>query len=135
MPDATLSTRTVYGWRDEDASVELKQWATVARGLSSRIQAAKTVDDVAALVHNDLEASVIRRRPAVAELLERLRGLGPLAAAMTGSGAAVFGLFGDEAAAGKARVALAPARAWYVTDLQPAPPPPPPSAHRRPKPG
>ena len=38
---------------------------------------------------------------------------------MTGSGAAVFGLFATEARALKAREAVAPARAWYVTDLQP----------------
>ncbi len=41
---------------------------------------------------------------------------------MTGSGAAVFGLFATEAKAAAAREALAPARAWYVTDLQPAAP-------------
>jgi 4-diphosphocytidyl-2-C-methyl-D-erythritol kinase len=133
VPDGALSTRTVYGWRDEDATVELKEWAPLARVLSSRIKAAKTVADVAALVHNDLEASVVKRRPAVAELLGRMRAAGPLVAAMTGSGTAVFGLFADEAAASAARGRLAPARAWYVTDLQPAPPPPPPSAHRRPK--
>ena len=41
---------------------------------------------------------------------------------MTGSGAAVFGLFADAEAAAGARAALAPTRAWYVTDLQPAEP-------------
>ena len=41
---------------------------------------------------------------------------------MTGSGAAVFGLFATEARALKAREAVAPARAWYVTDLQPEAP-------------
>jgi 4-diphosphocytidyl-2-C-methyl-D-erythritol kinase len=135
VPDGALSTRTVYGWRDDDATVELKEWAPLARGLSNSIQAAKTVDDVVALIHNDLESSVVARRPAVAELLARVRAQGALAAAMTGSGSAVFGVFADEAAASKARAALAPARAWYVTELQPAPPPPPPSAHRRPKTG
>ena len=42
---------------------------------------------------------------------------------MTGSGAAVFGLFATEEAAlaGRGR-RLAPARAWYVTDLQPGAP-------------
>jgi 4-diphosphocytidyl-2-C-methyl-D-erythritol kinase len=131
VPGAALSTRTVYGWRDEDASVQLKEWTPLARDLSARIQRATSLDDVAALVHNDLEAGVVRRRPAVAGLLARVREQGAVAAAMTGSGSAVFGLFRDEAAAVRARAALAPARAWYVTDLQPAPPPAPPSAHRR----
>ena len=133
VPDVALSTRTVYGWRDQDASVELKEWAPVARGLSGRIQTAKTVAEIAALVHNDLEVSVVSRRPEVGALIERFRGLGALAAAMTGSGSAVFGLFAAAAAAGRARARLAPARAWYVTDLQPAPPAAPPSARRRPK--
>ena len=131
VPDLALSTRTVYGWRDEDATVELGAWAPRARELSGRVQSARTPSHVAALVHNDLEASVTARRPEVAALIRRLRDLGARAAAMTGSGAAVFGLFASEAAAGKARAALAPARAWYVTDLQPAPPAPP---RRRPEP-
>ena len=122
MPDVSLSTASVYGWRDADAEVTLKEFVPRARLLSSRIQAARTVKDVAALVANDLEPSVVRRTEAVAELLERLRSAGALAVAMTGSGAAVFGLFATEARALKAREAVAPARAWYVTDLQPEPP-------------
>jgi 4-diphosphocytidyl-2-C-methyl-D-erythritol kinase len=119
MPDVGLSTAAVYGWRDEDADVSLKEFAPRARMLSSAVQTARTARDVAALVANDLEPSVVRRREAVGELLERLRSAGALAAAMTGSGAAVFGLFATEARALKAREAVAPARAWYVTDLQP----------------
>jgi 4-diphosphocytidyl-2-C-methyl-D-erythritol kinase len=119
MPDVSLSTAAVYGWRDEDAETTLKEFAPRARLLSSKVQTAKTARDVAALVANDLEPSVARRREAVGGLLERLRSAGPLAAAMTGSGAAVFGIFATEAKALKAREAVAPARAWYVTDLQP----------------
>jgi 4-diphosphocytidyl-2-C-methyl-D-erythritol kinase len=119
MPDASLSTAAVYGWRDEDAEVTLREFVPKARVLSSRIQAAKTARDVAALVVNDLEPSVVRRNAAVGDLIGRLRSAGALAAAMTGSGAAVFGLFATEEKALKAREAVAPARAWYVTDLQP----------------
>ena len=67
---------------------------------------------MAALVHNDLEASVTARKPAVGALRDRLAELGALAAAMTGSGAAVFGLFAGAEEAARARAALAPARAW-----------------------
>jgi 4-diphosphocytidyl-2-C-methyl-D-erythritol kinase len=119
VPELGLSTSTVYCWRDEDVDVQLKDFASRARLLSSRAQAAASAADVAALVHNDLEASVVARQPAVGELLARLRDAGALAAAMTGSGAAVFGLFAEEDAASRARAALAPTRAWYVTDLQP----------------
>jgi 4-diphosphocytidyl-2-C-methyl-D-erythritol kinase len=122
MPDAGLSTAAVYGWRDEDAQVGVKEFAPKARLLSSRLQAARTAGDVAALVGNDLEESVVKRREAVGELIERLRSAGALAAAMTGSGAAVFGIFATEARALKAREAVAPARSWYVTDLQPEAP-------------
>jgi 4-diphosphocytidyl-2-C-methyl-D-erythritol kinase len=119
VPELGLSTSTVYCWRDEDVDVQLKDFASRARLLSARAQAAASAAHVAALVHNDLEASVVARQPAVGELLTRLRDGGALAAAMTGSGAAVFGLFAEEDAASRARAALAPTRAWYVTDLQP----------------
>lgn len=121
MPGIGLSTAAVYKWRDEDAEVTLKDFAPRARLLSSRIRTARTARDVAALVANDLEPSVVARKEQVGGLIERLRGAGALAAAMTGSGAAVFGVFGSEAKARQAREAVAPARAWYVTDLQPGP--------------
>jgi 4-diphosphocytidyl-2-C-methyl-D-erythritol kinase len=128
VPDLGLSTAAVYRWRDDDAETTLKEFAPKARALSARVQAARTVADVAALIRNDLEASVTARKPAVAELRDRLTAVGALAAAMTGSGAAVFGLFADEESASRARAALASSRAWCVSDLQPAVP-------RRPRPG
>jgi len=120
LPDLGLSTAAVYRWRDEDAETTLREFAPQARALSARVQAARTFEDVAVLVHNELEASVTARRPAVAELRDRLSAAGALAAAMTGSGAAVFGLFPSEKAASRARAALAPSRAWCVSGLQPA---------------
>jgi 4-diphosphocytidyl-2-C-methyl-D-erythritol kinase len=128
VPDLALSTAAVYRWRDEDAVTTLKEFVPQARALSARVQAARTVGDVVALMHNDLEASVTARKPAVAELRDRLSAEGALAAAMTGSGAAVCGLFANEEAASRARAALAPSRAWCVSDLQPAAP-------GRPRPG
>ena len=119
MPDLGLSTAAVYRWRDEDEEAALRDFIPRARDLSARVQAAHTVADVAALVHNDLEASVAARRPAVAELRERMAAAGALAAAMTGSGAAVFGVFAGEEEASVARAKLAPARAWCAGDLQP----------------
>jgi 4-diphosphocytidyl-2-C-methyl-D-erythritol kinase len=122
MPDVGLSTAAVYRWRDEDAEVTLKEFAPRARLLASRVQTAATTADVAGLVVNDLEPSVVARTAEVGDLVERLREAGALAAAMTGSGAAVFGVFAGEAAALAARQAIAPARSWYATDLQPAAP-------------
>jgi len=122
VPEASLSTATVYGWRDEDVRVTLPDFVPRARMLSSRVAVAHTLHDIAALVENDLEASVVARRPEVGALRDRLLAAGALTAAMTGSGSAVFGLFATGAEARKAREALAPTRAWHVTDLQPAAP-------------
>jgi 4-diphosphocytidyl-2-C-methyl-D-erythritol kinase len=121
MPDLGLSTAAVYKWRDEDAEVKREDFVPRALLLKNRAEAASAVKDVVALVTNDLEPSVVARKEKVGELIARLRGAGALAAAMTGSGAAVFGVFASEARAKKAREAAAPARAWYVTDLQPGP--------------
>ena len=61
---------------------------------------------VAALVRNDLEPVVLERRPELAEPLARLRAEGALAAALTGSGPTVFGVFGGRADAERAAAAI-----------------------------
>jgi 4-diphosphocytidyl-2-C-methyl-D-erythritol kinase len=50
---------------------------------------------------NDLEPPVARRHPEIATLRAALREGGAVAAAMSGSGSAVFGLFRNRAAAEK----------------------------------
>lgn len=119
VPELSLATAAVYGWHDDDAPADLAGFIPRARRLSQQTQAARSAADIAKLVHNDLESSVVARRPQVGALRDRLLQEGALAAAMTGSGAAVFGVFADGDAASRARAALAPARAWHVTDLQP----------------
>jgi 4-diphosphocytidyl-2-C-methyl-D-erythritol kinase len=138
VPEASLSTATVYGWRDEDVRVTLPDFVPRARMLSSRVAAAHTLHDIAELVENDLEASVVARRPDVGALRDRLLAEGAVTAAMTGSGTAVFGLFADVEAASRARArllappcdgapdaggGLTPGRVFCVTDLQAAPEP------------
>ena len=61
-------------------------------------------------VRNDLEAAVFPRHPRLAELKARLGALGALAAAMTGSGSSVFGLFAEPA---PARLTAARLRGQY----------------------
>ena len=51
---------------------------------------------------NDLEPPVVRRHPEIGTLRTALREAGAIAAAMSGSGSAVFGLFRSRAAALKA---------------------------------
>ncbi len=118
-PGISLSTRDVYGWRDEGGPSVLADFVPRARSLSQHVQSARTAADVARLIHNDLESCVVARRPEVGALRDQLLSQGALGAAMTGSGAAVFGLFADAETAARARAALA-CRTWHVTDLQPA---------------
>jgi len=83
LPDFGVSTSDAYRWFD-------RQRADVT---------------AAALRGNDLEAPVVARHPEIGELVEALRHSGASYGAMSGSGSAVFGLFGDresaESAAGR----------------------------------
>ncbi len=56
----------------------------------------KTVDEIAALLHNDLERVTIARYPLLAEIKDRLLAAGAAGALMSGSGPTVFGLFACE---------------------------------------
>ncbi|MEZ5126248.1 MAG: 4-(cytidine 5'-diphospho)-2-C-methyl-D-erythritol kinase [Thermoleophilia bacterium] len=120
VPELSLATAEVYGWHDEDETVDAASFVPRARMLSRRCQEVRSAAALAQLVHNDLEPCVVRRRPEVGAARDALVRMGARVAAMTGSGAAVFGLFDDADAAARARAAVAPLRAWSVTDLQPA---------------
>ena len=50
---------------------------------------------------NDLEPPVVRRHPEISALKAALKEAGAVAAAMSGSGSAVFGLFRSRSAAAK----------------------------------
>jgi 4-diphosphocytidyl-2-C-methyl-D-erythritol kinase len=66
------------------------------------IRAAHTVRDaagVAALVANDLEPAALALRPELEGTIAAVRAAGALAAAVSGSGPTVFGIFADPAAA------------------------------------
>ena len=60
------------------------------------------------LLGNALEPAAIRRRPEIRTAIETLRDAGACAARMTGSGAAVFGVFQDEASCLKALETVRP---------------------------
>ena len=89
-----LSTADVY------AAAEPNEIYEAMRGEVIRsANAARTVQHVAALVGNDLEQAVLRLRPELADTLAAVREAGALAAAVSGSGPTVFGIFPDAAAA------------------------------------
>lgn len=92
MPGFGVSTAEAFDWFDRRA-------APRGSGPPARIAG---VDGAAAEVINDLEAAVAARHPEIGRLEQLLLGCGASAAAMTGSGSTVFGLFATERAAERA---------------------------------
>ena len=72
------------------------------------------IDEIAALLHNDLEAVTAVRYPELAEIKGLLLEMGALGALMSGSGPTVFGLFEDEATARRAATELSKKLEWRV---------------------
>ena len=95
QPPYGISTAEAYAWYDEDRAAGLREprepqmlpvpWPTRA-----------------AQMINDLEPPVVRRHPEIGALKTVLREAGAVAAAMSGSGSAVFGLFRTQAGASRA---------------------------------
>jgi 4-diphosphocytidyl-2-C-methyl-D-erythritol kinase len=93
-PPYGVSTAEAYAWYDEDRAAGLREprelqvlpvpWPTRA-----------------AQMINDLEPPVVRRHPEIGALKTVLREAGAVAAAMSGSGSAVFGLFRSRTAASR----------------------------------
>jgi len=127
-PDVELPTADVYAWRDQDVVMGLRDFAARTQRLVTAASAARSPADIAPLIVNDLEPHVVQRRPEIGAVKQALLDAGALGAAMTGSGAAVFGQFATveaaEAARARliARVDLPPARVFTVSDLQPTEP-------------
>ncbi len=106
-PGVELSTARVYahhrlGGRAAERLAELSA-APFATHEPARL---------AALVENDLAAAAEELCPPAASLRARLLAAGALAACVSGSGSAVFGLFASESGAGAAREELAARAPW-----------------------
>ena len=126
LPGLALATADVYRWfaarsapPERTAPAERRAFVERTQTLVARLGAARRPRDLAAVVANDLQEPVVTRHPVIGELELRLRAAGAFAAAMSGSGSSVFGLFASAASAQRALAALAPTPAVYVTDLQP----------------
>src|SRR6478609_629359 len=95
-PPFGVSTKEAYGWYDDDRASgqrdENREFQQLPVPWPSR----------AAQMVNDLEPPVMRRHQEIGALKQLLRDAGATAAAMSGSGSAVFGLFRGRAAAEKA---------------------------------
>ena len=94
-PSFGVSTADAYRWLDEDGLTQPSQ------GGGLDLQAGWP----AGMLHiiNDLQAPVARRHPVIQDAIDACRREGALAAAMTGSGSAVFGVFQSAAALRAAR--------------------------------
>ncbi len=94
LPPFGVSTAEAYRWWDR---------------APSRVSRADRVGS------NDLQAPVVAHHPAIGRLVAALRRAGADVAVMSGSGAAVYGLFGARHAAVAAARAIAGARGGAVT--------------------
>src|SRR5499427_3078243 len=94
-PPFGVSTAEAYSWYDEDRTAGLRE--------NRELQLLPVPwPSRAAQMINDLEPPVMRRHQEIGALTQQLRELGATAAAMSGSGSAVFGLFRSRAAAERA---------------------------------
>lgn len=78
-----------------------------------------TRGDLCAALHNDLELVTLQQFPLIAEIKQRMLAQGALGALMSGSGATVFGVYPDFAAASRAGEALAVENDWLVCPVRP----------------
>jgi len=87
VPGFGVSTRDAYDWYDSEREL--------ARGVSAREpqHVPGPWPSRAAQMINDLEAPIARHHPEIDQMRTALRRAGALAAAMSGSGSTVFGLF------------------------------------------
>jgi 4-diphosphocytidyl-2-C-methyl-D-erythritol kinase len=98
-PPFGISTAEAYAWYDDDRTAGVKE----PREL--QILPVPWPSRAAQMI-NDLELPVVHRHPEIGTLKASLREAGAVAAVMSGSGSAVFGLFRGRAAAVRAAKSL-----------------------------
>ena len=77
------------------------------------------VEDLVALLRNDLEPVTSASHPEINEIKARLRDAGALGALMSGSGPTVFGVFADRAAAENAAGQVVRGDDWWTAVVSP----------------
>lgn len=102
IPGFGVSTEEAYGWFDQDRRAKVLRHDRRAKVLRHEEQMSGF-----ASIGNDLQAPVARRHPEIPRLVSALLRQGASHAALSGSGSAVFGLFGSRAAASSAARAVA----------------------------
>jgi 4-diphosphocytidyl-2-C-methyl-D-erythritol kinase len=102
LPAFGVATADAYRWFDEDFPHQLASTRGEARAIPAWPGRPLALG-------NDLEGPVVRRHPEISLARRALESAGALAAGMTGSGSAVFGLFAAEPAARRAARVVAEA--------------------------
>ncbi|MDP9257883.1 MAG: 4-(cytidine 5'-diphospho)-2-C-methyl-D-erythritol kinase [Actinomycetota bacterium] len=108
-PGVALGTAEVYARYRPPAGARERVAALAAEPFAT-----EDVEQLAALIENDLGAPAAELCPPVLALRARLLASGALAAAMSGSGSAVFGLFADEYSARSADERLRGSAPWIA---------------------
>ena len=101
FPGVPLATREVYTLASASLTSSLKI-SSMARFRHTLQGGLPREVEMWVRAGNDLEPFARSLCPPIAEILDRLRTAGATAASMTGSGSAVFGIFRDTAALGRA---------------------------------
>jgi 4-diphosphocytidyl-2-C-methyl-D-erythritol kinase len=91
ITDEPMMTRDVYEAWDDIAPAEEVSSAVMTMALG-----AGDVEEVASLLHNDLEPAVFKLKPELEKKKELLEEAGALGACVSGSGPTVYGLARDE---------------------------------------
>jgi 4-diphosphocytidyl-2-C-methyl-D-erythritol kinase len=99
FPPFGVSTPEAFRWWDEDERLRAASRKPALGVLGPALGEVEGPQADLLAVFNDLEAPVSRRHPELLESRRALEGAGAEAAAMTGSGSTVFGLFGSRLAA------------------------------------
>ena len=110
LPDFGVSTRDAFAWWDSVTRVGAELPPSPV-GFGGQVAPPRANDRRG----NDLQSVVAERHPEIAAIADALARAGARQAAMSGSGSAVFGLFGSKRAATAAAATLrAPARRTLV---------------------
>ncbi|MFZ4857963.1 MAG: 4-(cytidine 5'-diphospho)-2-C-methyl-D-erythritol kinase [Desulfuromonadaceae bacterium] len=107
-PGIRVSTAWVY------RSLQL----TKTRELNKLPEFFESIERVAAILSNDLEAVTISAFPVIADIKSRLMKLGAVGSMMSGSGPTVFGMFKDFSSAEAARRQITHGTNWFSATVE-----------------
>ena len=91
---------------------------TTERELNKLPEFFESIEQVASILSNDLEAITVSAFPIISEIKDRLMNLGAVGSMMSGSGPTVFGIFKDFASAETARHQITSGTNWFSATVE-----------------